>query len=221
MLTWKNLSNPIDISAKTLLCHAKDVEANAKKAFALCTSDSSPYKDFDGTFASGTNWETYIEWVRQEMFKILELDKVYEENDEDDPDEMPTVSVIEDENEEDVAVGGGCNDDEESLDEGSVDSGKIVEAILVGDEDYDVPYNWMFKGYIAFALWGYIPIPGGKKYKSLLMCALDGNDKEIEGGNRKDSRKRKIDNDSIDCLLDQRGKTKMNQTQWTTYWPNC
>ena len=54
MLTRKNLSNPIDISSETLFRHAKDVEANAKKAFALCTSALSPYKDFKGSFASGT-----------------------------------------------------------------------------------------------------------------------------------------------------------------------
>ena len=62
MLTRKNLSNPIDISSKTLLRHAKDVEANAKKAYALCTSEKSPYNDFNGQFSSGTNWETYLEW---------------------------------------------------------------------------------------------------------------------------------------------------------------
>ena len=72
MLTRKNLSNPIDISAETLLRHAKDVEANAKKAFSICTADNSPYKDFNGTFSSGTTWENYIEWVRVEMFKLLE-----------------------------------------------------------------------------------------------------------------------------------------------------
>ena len=37
MLRRKNLSNPIDISAKTLLRHVKDVEANAEKSYALCT----------------------------------------------------------------------------------------------------------------------------------------------------------------------------------------
>ena len=99
MLTRKNLTNPIDISASTLFCHAKDVEANAKKAFALCTSENSPYKDFNGTFASGTSWETYIEWVRVEMFKILEGDKVYDADKDDDPDQIP-ISV--DDNDEEI-----------------------------------------------------------------------------------------------------------------------
>ena len=93
MLTRKNLSNPIDISAKTLLRHAKDVEANAKKAYALCTSEKSPYKDFDGQFSSGTNWETYLEWLRVEMHHILEADKVYKVNDDEDPNAILTVSV--------------------------------------------------------------------------------------------------------------------------------
>ena len=97
MLTCKNLTNPIDISTSTLLCHAKDVEANAKKAYALCISEASPYKDFNGTFASGTNWETYIEWVRVEMFKILEGDKVYDVDEDDDPDSIPITVVDNDE----------------------------------------------------------------------------------------------------------------------------
>lgn len=31
------------------------------------------------------------------------------------------------------------------------------------------------KGYLAFALWNFIPAPGGEKYKSILMQGL-GND---------------------------------------------
>ena len=68
MLTRKNKSNTMDISSYTLFRNAKEVEANTTKAFALCMSDSSPYKNFNGSFASGTNWDTYIEWVRVEMF---------------------------------------------------------------------------------------------------------------------------------------------------------
>ena len=59
-LTQKNKSNVQDISVKTLWNHAKDVETNCKKALALCLASNSPYKNFDGTFPSGTNWEDYL-----------------------------------------------------------------------------------------------------------------------------------------------------------------
>ena len=184
MLTRKNLSNPIDISPKTLWRHAKDVEANTKKAFALCMSDSSPYKDFNGTFASGTTWDTYIEWVRVEMFKALEKDKTFEVevDDDNDPDEMPSISL---------------EDAEEEAEE--------TDADTTVDENEEVPYDWMFKGFIAFALWGHIPIPGGEKYKSGVICAVAGETKNVAGCTRKDSRKRKIENTNIDRVLDRRG----------------
>ena len=110
----KESLDPIDISPKTLWRHAKDVEANTKKAFALCMSDSSPYKDFDGTFASGTTWDTCIEWVRVEMFKALEKDKTFEVevDDDNDPDEMPSISLEDAEEEaEETGDEGSGNDD--------------------------------------------------------------------------------------------------------------
>ena len=214
MLTRKNLSNPIDISAETLLRHAKDVEANAKKAFAICTSENSPYKDFNGTFASGTTWENYIEWVRVEMFKMLEKDKVYEVFDEDDPDAMPQISIDgtnqeEDEgqktddsrNENEVEEDYLPEEDEDDDEEGS----KAVEAVVINeDQDEVVPYDWSFKGFIVFALWGFIPIPGGEKYKSLLMSSI-GGDEKVEGGTRKELRKMKTERSAIDRMLDKRG----------------
>lgn len=219
MLTRKNLSNPIDISSETLFRHAKDVEANAKKAFALCTSASSPYKDFKGSFASGTTWETYIEWVRVEMFKILEEDKIVEVIDEDDPDALPSVSVDEsdkvkddsnkkksarkkDESDEDF------DPDEDDDDDGDEDDGESVAATIVTkDNDDTVPYDWIFKGYIAFALWGHIHIPGGEKYKSLLMSSIDGEEK-VKGGTRKELRNMKTARAAIDRLLEKRGDKK-------------
>ena len=42
-------------------------------------------------------------------------------------------------------------------------------------DDDEAPDDWYFKGYLAFVLWGFIPAPGGEKYKSILMQGL-GND---------------------------------------------
>ena len=147
-------------------------------------SDSSPYKDFNGTFASGTTWDTYIEWVRVEMFKALEKDKTFEVevDDDNDPDEMPSISL---------------EDAEEEAEE--------TDADTTVDENEEVPYDWMFKGFIAFALWGHIPIPGGEKYKSGVICAVAGETKKFAGCTRKDSMKRKIENTNIDRVPNRRG----------------
>ena len=70
LLTSKNLTNPQDISGETLYRHAKEVEANCKKALALCLKPDSPWKDFDGHYPSGKTWFDYIEWLRVEMYRI-------------------------------------------------------------------------------------------------------------------------------------------------------
>ena len=70
LLTSKNLSNPQDISGETLYRHAKEVEANCKKALALCLQVDSPWKGFDGHYPSGKTWFDYIEWIRKEMYLV-------------------------------------------------------------------------------------------------------------------------------------------------------
>ena len=70
LLTSKNLTNPQDISGATLYRHAKEVEANSKKALALCLSHDSPWKDFDGHYPSGKTWFDYLEWLRVEMYRV-------------------------------------------------------------------------------------------------------------------------------------------------------
>jgi len=146
LLTRKNLSNPADVSELTLFRHAKEVEANSKKALALCLSEESPYKDFKGTFPSGTNWHDYITWVRinyQKKFGNINI----EEN-----------------------VAEECSSIEESKVSGH-------------DEETDVAEHFYFKGFFAFALWGYIPPSGGEHLRSShIGCVTskpDGISKEV------------------------------------------
>ena len=84
LLTRRNKKNPADITTNTLLKHATEVGKNCKKAMALCKSSHSPYKNYDGKLPSGQNWKSFIEWIRVEMYKELELkDEVVEEDDDD------------------------------------------------------------------------------------------------------------------------------------------
>ena len=161
LLTQKNLTNYVDISPLTLLRHAKDVEANFKKAYALCKRDDSPYRDFKGIYPSGHNRESYLEWIRDEMNgeigKIILEDKV-------DEDVVPEESKEEtkDESKEETKDG---NDDEASNETNKGDAMKSAKTRNMNDN--------YFKGYIAFSLWGFIPPPGGEKLKSSLISAIE------------------------------------------------
>ena len=82
-LTRKHLCNFIDITGDTLFWHAKDAEANCKKALALCLGETSPYNTFDGTFLSGINYEDYLLWIRKEMYSLankVPIEDVVDEN---------------------------------------------------------------------------------------------------------------------------------------------
>jgi hypothetical protein len=73
LLTRKNLSSLVDIKADTLYRHAKEVEANCKKALSLCMRNDSPYKNFNGTFPSGTNWMDYLFCIRKKCTSLETL----------------------------------------------------------------------------------------------------------------------------------------------------
>ena len=138
LLTRRNLTNFVDIQPSTLFRHAKEVEANCKKALAICLAEDSPYRSYDGIFPSGTNREDYLFWLRKKMYLATNnttLEDLVDDNDED-PDSAET----------------------EEADNNSVD----VEAADVMDE---LPPEEYFKGYFAFALWGYIPPNGGDFFK--------------------------------------------------------
>jgi len=115
------------------------VEVNCNKALSICLSEDSPYRNFNGAFPSGTNWEDYLLWIRKEMRSLST--KV-------------TVTVLVDDT-------GSSNNDQEIdnvLPDDGGDNNKADEV----DDDY-------FKSYFAFTLWGYIPPEGGETYKSTLM----------------------------------------------------
>ena len=137
LLTRKNLTNIVDIRGDTLYRAAKEVEANCRKALSLCLAENSPYRTFNGTFPSGTNWEDYLLWLRKEMRALTA---------------KAPVTDLEDDKEEDSII------DDNGSNSNVVDPPE-------SDEDY-------FKGYFAFALWGYIPPEGGEKYKSSLIATV-------------------------------------------------
>ena len=91
LLTRKNLTNFVDISPLTLFRHVKDVEANFKKAYAICVREDSPYKGYKEIFPSGHNRESYLEWLREEMNGKIAKIVLEDKTDED----LPTIEIKE------------------------------------------------------------------------------------------------------------------------------
>ena len=186
LLTRKNKSNPANISANTRYLNAKKVEANCKKDFALCMGSSSPCKNFFGTFHSGTNWFDYLHWVIDKMDvdlvnKSLNSDSERDESDDDTGDNVESASVT---------TGGDVTG-----------VGGSAGIVVGGSVDTSV----YFKGFIAFALWGYILPTGGDEFKSVIICSVVN---DMEGMNQDTSRdstkKMELDEKKRDRELDKR-----------------
>ena len=171
LLTRKNLKNMVDISAKTLYRHAKEVESNCKKALSICLNPKSKYRD--GKFPSGENWFDYIGWVRREMYKIEREQKIVVTLDDDEEAES-SIDGISMENE--------CNNEEMKNEKPNDDDGNNDSL-----ECEDPPEGEYFKGFFAFAIWGFIPPNGEDEHKSILISSVLGD--ESERISKKDGRK--------------------------------
>ena len=163
LLTRKNLSNFADVSEKTLFRHAKEVEANCKKALACCLAEGSPYRNFKGSFDSGTNRDDYLNWLRKAM-KTSACDVIVDE------DEKNGTSSA-----DDIA-------------------------------DPDVLCDNYFRGYFAFALWGYIPPDGGDNFKSSLIGTIVSTGKKKKEDSRNATREVKVEEKKYLKDLDVRGE---------------
>ena len=129
LLTRKILSDMADTKAETLFRSAKVVEANYKKVLAICVAKDSPCRDFDGIWPSGTNWEDYLLWIREQMCKLeksLKVDVMYEDYDIESND-------VEGDDEDSDHVASACSNVYEDKDE--------------------MPSDACFKGFFAFVLW--------------------------------------------------------------------
>ena len=198
LLTAKNLTNPQDISSETLYRHAKEVEANCKKALALCLNKDSPWKDWDGHYPSGKTWFDYIEWLRVEMHRVtndcptsdiidVDLDEQPTEDADDEGVTQPTnpsrQSKKKRKKDDDTSSDYGEEDamqdmiDEDEDDEAEVK--KFANKIANNDDaTEEVPENEFFKGFWAFALWGYIPPQGFEEYKCALITTVVDDSKK-------------------------------------------
>ena len=157
------------VSGRTMLRHAKDVLCNCKKMMAIVTASNSPYKD--GNFPSGTNWDDYITWCIVTMKKEMMMTEK--------PSPSPACSAA-------AAATGIDQLDESSISNngaggaaGSTGSSAAIRSaggnvndtarsndVLITNESNDVNHGSdelyanrvPFKGFLAWCLWGHIPI---------------------------------------------------------------
>ena len=167
LLTSKSLIESIDIKAERLWQHAQNVSKNMKKALSICMDSTSPYKDFEGSFESGKNWNDYADWIRLKMYES-ENDLDLDDDDEEDKDDFSDFEENDDDNipNTKIQTPDETNGDNKSDDQSS-SSSKINSDVK--NLDLYVPDGTYFKGYFAFLLFRFIPPPGGEKYKSNTM----------------------------------------------------
>ncbi|KAI2499569.1 hypothetical protein MHU86_14930 [Fragilaria crotonensis] len=135
---------------ETVLC-------NCKKMMAIVTRKGSPYRD--GKFPSGTNWEDYILWCLIEMGK--ECDRAEAEKIDSVVVVATNRNVVEGEKANGRARGGDVGflgeDDNEQNDTPSI----LANSSEDSDEADRYPDKTFFRcgvGFLAWALWGHIPI---------------------------------------------------------------
>ncbi|KAI2496986.1 hypothetical protein MHU86_17513 [Fragilaria crotonensis] len=169
LLSKKNFANKNEkIAGRTLLRKAKEVVTTCKKMMGLVTASGSPYRD--GTFPSGTNWDDYIKWClvamqsdcdREAKAKLLNVVATTR-------DESATTTMMTD------SSAGTVTMTESAVTISQVDN--IGRDRLV--EQQPLPPGSFFKpgvGFLAWALWGHIPLHDGEQMISRLFNEVKAN----------------------------------------------
>ena len=178
MLSQKSLYVTEKITGRTLHRLAKTVLKNCKKMLAIVKSKHSPYKV--GMFPSGTNWEDYILWCLIEMKKECDreegarIEAMLKNNNKKSAGAAKATitdgalgNVLTDSNKDNAAAAPGAGN-KSNVDAGSGCCERGVEVHgtrggggpLSADDEDRYPDKTFFKcgvGFLAWALWGYIP----------------------------------------------------------------
>ena len=107
---------------------------------SLVTSAESPYKD--GTFPSGMNWEDYINWCLCAMFQSDNGNDTAPEEQQDDEEQQPLALLSKDQ---------------------AVTSNEMTGLVPM------TPVGYYFKGFLAWCLWGFIPVNDDTAMRSSLF----------------------------------------------------
>jgi hypothetical protein len=177
-LTANKKLDPSLISGRVIWDMAKKVEESGRKVMSIVMK-SSKYKE--GTVSSGEGWEDYLKFCRYKMKKLVGKKKAAstssEAAEEEVDDTLPTAASTDDLNE-------SMETDLEQMETEALAQDEELAKI----KDWDS--NWAFRGYMAWALWGHIPMPGmDPAYKSNLFMTGDSSTKRDKSNGRKAARK--------------------------------
>jgi hypothetical protein len=225
LVVGKTKPTVLPISGRTLLRVAKEVLRSCKKMTAIVTASNSPYKD--GNFPSGTNWDDYIRWCITAMKKcvaaekagmIIEsplLQKELAEKAimaaENSPDDVGLATdndkLLNEERADDVTdVGLEFMVDAPTVEDATNVSTELVVDVPTGEDDADGPDGTFFKGFVAWCLWGHIPITIDPEMKSM---AFTDSKVGTSYGRKKGSRQAMKDESSLLSSIDnRRGKKR-------------
>ena len=182
----------------------KQVEENGRKVLAiLCRSK---YKE--GTVASGEGWEDYMKYCRYKMKKL---------SDEKEGEKRKKQRMTQ--------AAAASSESTSILESQSTTTSILTEGdeAIADDEDNEAQLikDWdshaVFPGYLSWALWGHIPMPGtDPDYKSQQFQASSdttGNNKNKKG--RVASRAKKAKTEEVARRVDtERGDSKPVQAMW-------
>jgi hypothetical protein len=137
---------------------------------SIATASNSPYKD--GNFPSGTNWDDYIKWCVVEMKKVVADEKagmIAKPG-------LTTISQIVATTTRTVVTTPPAAEEEEEVEILAVDNASFPDVLdCVANDEFagpenavdDEPDGKFFKGFIAWCLWGHIPIENDEDMKSM------------------------------------------------------
>jgi hypothetical protein len=168
------------ISGRVIWDMAKKVEENGRKAMSIVMK-SSKYKD--GTVSSGEQWEDYLKFCRYKMMNLIGEQANSSRSSAaaaEEDDTLPTAASTNNLNE--TTEGDGLETDPDLIETAQEDEE------LAKIKEWNNP--WFFKGFMAWALWGHIPMPGmDPAYKSKLFMTGDSSTKRDKSNGRKATRK--------------------------------
>jgi hypothetical protein len=168
LLLQRNFTNTTKITGRTLHKRALQAVQTCKKMMALVTAPGCPYRD--GDFPSGTNWDDYILWCLDAIQVEFEREEKARQ-----PRGMQTAMsgpIVMTMNEPARITITTTTDDTPSV---AATLPEITAATSAARQQGDKrgteknPYFKFGVGFLAWALWGHIPIQDGAAMASMLF----------------------------------------------------
>lgn len=144
-MSCSKLTDSKPLSGRTIWEMGKRVEEHGRKILAIVLK--SKFKD--GSLPSGVEWEDYLKFCRYKMMQTYAPKKA-------SMNDVPSTITLGD------PVVDGLNSEVVSVDD--------EEAMI---KDWDS--SWCFPGFMAWALWGHIPMPGMDECHRA-QCLMTGDD---------------------------------------------